>query len=174
MILSAVSHQRLAKGRCARTIIESRGPLNFLFVWKRIRSLPRVPESWARRSRGAHRAGKLAFRKQKPSRGRPKLKGLRSLVDRRPRQDAAADASLRAGFGGQASGLPRQQNKAKAIQARRGSPNKRTQIPACATATAPTTAPRRACGTTPLRARRRPGRLTTNRDDRDDGGAPHP
>ena len=55
--------------------IESIRSLNFLFVCVRIRSLPRVAGSWARRSRSVHRAGKLAFRKQKPSRGSQKQKG---------------------------------------------------------------------------------------------------
>ena len=55
--------------------IESLRSLNFLFVCVRIRSLPRAAGSWARRSRSVHRAGKLAFRKQKPSRGSPKQKG---------------------------------------------------------------------------------------------------
>ena len=166
--------------------IESIRSLNFLFVCVRIRSLPRAAGSWARRSRSVHRAGKLAFRNKSHREG---VQSKTRRAHRKPRRaptDAAADANLRAGFGSQALVLPLQQNRAKAIQARRGSPNKRTQIPACATATAPTTAPRRASGTTPPRARlrperradhprheHRPGRRADRRDDRDDGGAFH-
>ena len=109
--------------------IESIRSLNFLFVCVRIRSLPRAAGSWARRSRSVHRAGKLAFRNKSHREG---VQSKTRRAHRKPRRaptDAAADANLRAGFGSQALVLPLQQNRAKAIQARRGSPNKKDADP---------------------------------------------
>ena len=100
----------LAKCRCASGV-ESMRSLNFLFVCVRIRSLPRVPESWARRSR-KHRAGTQHFASKSHREG-AKQKGLRSPVDRRAPADAAADVAVRDGFGSQALVLPLKHNKAQ-------------------------------------------------------------
>ena len=75
-VMSATTHQPGKMPLCLG--VESMRSLNFLFVCVSIRSLPRVAESRARRSRSVHRAGKLAFRKQKAIEREPKTKGLRS------------------------------------------------------------------------------------------------
>ena len=145
------------KSRCRGIELRGIRSLNFLFVCVRIRSLPRAPESRARRSRSVHRAGKLAFRKQKPSRGGQKHKG-----SAHPKGYAARQTPQRTLACAPASAARRQGCPDSKTGPKRGSPTK-----ACATDETPT-APRPTIGTPPLKERRR---QESHRED--DGGAFH-
>ena len=180
------------KSRCRGIELRGIRSLNFLFVCVRTQPLLRVPEHSASafpkvRVRIPACAASEAEAGYPTSRHTPSARPSVADTQRtRKRRSFLAQFAQQQGQQRFPSGaaLPLEQQ----IQ--------RTHIPtrraaaACATgATAPTapTAPRRASGTTPPRERRqpgrradqqrhehRPGRLTTNRDDRDDGGAPRP
>ena len=177
------------KSRCRGIELRGIRSLNFLFVCVRTQPLLRVPEH------SASAFPKVRVRIPACAEAEAGYPTSRHTPSARPSVADTQRTRKRRSFLAQFAQQQGQQRFPSGAALPLEQQIQRTHIPtrraaaACATgATAPTapTAPRRASGTTPPRERRqpgrradqqrhehRPGRLTTNRDDRDDGGTLH-